>query len=165
MKCRERLEAYLQENSVPYQIQHHPVAYTAQRVADSEHLPGRLLGKVVVVSADGKLAMLVLPAPARVDWGRVAVALGTDEVRLAHESEFARTFPDCEVGAMPPFGNLYDLPVYVDEEIARLETAYFQAGSHLETFSLRYSDFDRLVKPRVAALAATPPPKEALAHN
>ena len=162
MKCRERLEAYLQENAVPYEIQHHPVAYTAQRVADSEHLPGKLLGKVVLVIADEKLAMLVLPAPARVDWTRVAEALGTEEVRLAHESEFARTFPDCEVGAMPPFGNLYGLPVYVDQSLAADEKVFFQAGAHDETFSLRYADFARLAKPNVARLASLPP-REALA--
>ena len=165
MKCRERLEAFLQENSVPYQIQHHPLAYTAQRVADSEHLPGKLLGKVVLVVADGKLAMLVVPAPARVDWLKVAEAVGTDEVRLAHESEFAKAFPDCEVGAMPPFGNIYGLPVFVDEEIASLETAHFQAGTHVETISLRYADFARLVGPKVVSLVANPPPREALASR
>jgi Ala-tRNA(Pro) deacylase len=163
MKCRERLEAYLQENAVPYEIQHHPVAYTAQRVADSEHLSGKLLGKVVLVVADEKLAMLVLPAPARVDWARVAEAVGTDEVRLAHESEFAKTFPDCEVGAMPPFGNLYGLTVYVDEDLAGRERIFLQAGTHDETLSLRYADFARLVKPRVAPLASRPP-WEALAR-
>jgi Ala-tRNA(Pro) deacylase len=163
MKCREKLEAYLRENSVPYQIQHHPVAYTAQRVADSEHLPGKLLAKVVVVVADEKLAMLVRPAPARADWAWVAAVVGTEEVRLAHESEFARAFPDCEVGAMPPFGNLYDLPTFVDEQLAGLETMYCQAGTHTETLSLRYEDYARLVKPTVVPLAAQPPPKESLA--
>lgn len=163
MKCRERLEAYLQENAVPYEIQHHPVAYTAQRVADSEHLSGKLLGKVVVVVADEKLAMLVLAAPARVDWTKVAEAVGTDEVRLAHESEFAKTFPDCEVGAMPPFGNLYSLPVYVDQDLAANEKVIFQAGSHDETFSIRYADFARLAKPTVVSLTSLPP-REALAH-
>ncbi len=163
MKCRERLEAYLQENAVPYEIQHHPVAYTAQRVADSEHLSGKLLGKVVLVVADEKLLMLVLPAPARVDWTRVAEAVGTDEVRLAHESEFARTFPDCEVGAMPPFGNLYGLPVYLDQDLAANEKLFFQAGTHDETFSIRYADFARLAQPRIAPLASLPP-REALAR-
>ena len=163
MKCRERLEAYLQENSVPYEFQHHPVAYTAQRVADSEHLSGKLLGKVVVVVADEKLAMLVLSAPARVDWAKVAEAVGTDEVRLAHESEFARAFADCEVGAMPPFGNLYGLPVFVDQDLAGLETIVFQAGTHDETFSMRYADFARLAEPTVVPLSMLPP-KEALAR-
>jgi Ala-tRNA(Pro) deacylase len=162
MKCREKLEAYLRENAVPYEIQHHPVAYTAQRVADSEHLSGKLLGKVVLVVADEKLAMLVLAAPDRLDWAKVAEAVGADEIRLAHESEFAKTFPDCEVGAMPPFGNLYGLPVYVDQELAARETVYFQAGAHDETFSVRYSDFARLANPYVVSLTNLPP-REALA--
>jgi Ala-tRNA(Pro) deacylase len=163
MACRERLEAFLQQHSIPYEIQRHPVAYTAQRVADSEHLPGRLLAKVVLVVADGKLEMLVVPGPTRVDWASVAKAIGTDEVRLAHESEFARAFPDCEVGAMPPFGGFYDLPVWVDEQLARLDTIYFQAGTHTETMSLHFADYARVVQPNVVRIVAQSPPREAVA--
>jgi len=153
MNCKERLEAYLRENKVPFQIVHHPLAYTAQEVAAAEHVPGKMLAKVVMVFADGKLAMLTLPAPHRVDLTKAAAVLGAREVRLAHEEEFAAAFPDCEVGAMPPFGNLYDLPVYVDNVLAGDEEIVFQAGTHTDTMTLRYADFQRLVKPEVGDLA------------
>lgn len=153
MKCKERLEAYLREHQVAYQTQHHPTAYTAQEVAAREHIPGRMLAKVVVVLADGKMAMLALPAPYRVDFGKAAAALGAQEVRLAREDEFAAAFPDCSVGAMPPFGNLYNLPVYVDKTLTEDETVVFQAGTHTDTMSVRYADFERLVQPNVADFA------------
>ncbi len=153
MNCKERLEAYLRENKVPFQMVHHPLAYTAQEVAAAEHVPGKMLAKVVVVFADGKLAMMALPAPFRVDLNKAAAALAAKEVRLAHEEEFAAAFPDCEVGAMPPFGNLYELPVCVDKALAEDETIIFQAGTHTDTISLKYADFQRLVKPKVAEFA------------
>ena len=156
MGCREDLEAYLRENKVPYQSQHHAVAYTAQEVAASEHIPGRMLAKVVMVLADGKLSMLVLPAPARVDLDKAAAALGAKEARLAHEDEFADRFPGCEVGAMPPFGNLFDLPVFVDKALAEDETIVFEAGTHTDTMSMKYADYERLVKPQAAEFARQP---------
>ena len=153
MNCKERLEAYLRENKVLFQIVHHPLAYTAQEVAASEHVPGKMLAKVVMVFADGKLAMLALPAPYRVDLNKAAAILAAREVRLSHEEEFAAAFPDCEVGAMPPFGNLYDLPVYADKALAEDEEIVFQAGTHTDTMTLKYADFERLVKPKVAEFA------------
>jgi Ala-tRNA(Pro) deacylase len=156
MQCKERLEAYLRENGIPFQVQFHPVAYTAQHVADAEHISGKLLAKVVMVLADGKLAMLVLPAPYRVDLAKACSALGAKEIRLAHEPDFAAAFPDCEIGAMPPFGNLYGLPVYVDAALSEDETIVVQAGTHTDTVSLTYADYARLVQPTVAALAARP---------
>jgi len=153
VKCKERLEAYLRENQVAYQVQHHPTAYTAQEVAAREHIPGKMLAKVVIVLADGKMRMLILPAPCRVDFAKAAAVLGAKEVRLAREDEFAAAFPDCSVGAMPPFGNLYDVPVYVDRTLTDDETIVFQAGTHTDTMSIRYEDFERLVKPRVADFA------------
>jgi Ala-tRNA(Pro) deacylase len=153
MQCKDRLEAYLRDNQVPFRVQHHPLAYTAQEVAASEHIPGKLLAKVVMVVADGELAMLAQPAPHRVDPARAAAALGAKEIRLAHEAEFAAAFPDCEVGAMPPFGNLYGIPVYIDEALAEDETIVFRAGTHTDTMSLRYADFERLVRPATAAFA------------
>jgi len=153
MNCKERLDAYLRENKVPFQVIHHPLAYTAQEVAAAEHVPGKMLAKVVMVFADGKLVMLALPAPHRVDLNKAAAALGAKEVRLAHEEEFVAAFPDCEVGAMPPFGNLYDLPVYMDKALAEDDTIIFQAGTHTDTVSLKYADFERLVKPRVGDFA------------
>src|SRR3989304_5104016 len=153
MKCKERLEAYRRENKVPFQVQHHPQAFTAQEIAASEHIPGKLLAKVVMVLADGKMVMLALPAPYRVDLAKAAAVLGAKEVRLAREEEFAAAFPDCEVGAMPPFGNLYDVPVYVDKALVEDDTIVFNAGTHTDTISMKYADFERLVKPRVAEFA------------
>ena len=153
MQCKDRLEAYLRENQVPFQMQHHARVFTAQEVAASEHIPGKMLAKVVMALADGRLLMVVLPAPDRVDLAKLGMLLNTRDVRLAQESEFAAAFPDCEVGAMPPFGNLYNLPVYVDTTLAEDETIVFQAGTHTDTMSMRYADFERLVQPTVADLA------------
>src|SRR4051812_31763002 len=114
MKCKERLEHYLRDNLVPYQAQHHAPAYTAQAVAESEHVPGKLLAKVVMVHTDGRPTMLVLPADYAVQFEQARSALGARDMRLAHEEELAATFPDCEIGAMPPFGNLYGIPVVVE---------------------------------------------------
>ncbi len=156
MKCREKLETYLRDNAVPYQVQHHPLAYTAQEVAASEHISGKLLAKVVMALADGKMVMLVLPGPYHVDLAKTAAELGARDARLAQEREFAADFPDCEVGAEPPFGNLYGLPVYVDRSLTQDETIVFRAGTHTDTMSLKYADFERLVKPTVADFARQP---------
>jgi Ala-tRNA(Pro) deacylase len=153
MNCKERLEAFLRESQVPYQTQHHPRAFTAQEVAASEHLPGQLLAKVVIVVADGNMVMLALPAPERVYLPQVAKVLEAKDVKLAHEKDFAYAFPGCEVGAMPPFGNFFNMPVYVDPILAADETIYFQAGTHTDTMSMKYADFERLVKPIVAAFS------------
>jgi Ala-tRNA(Pro) deacylase len=153
MNCKDRLEGYLREDQVSFETHHHPTAFTAQEVAASEHTPGKMVVKVVMVLADGELAMLAMPAPYQADLDRVAEVLGATEVRLAHEEEFAPAFPDCEVGAMPPFGNLYGLPVYVDEALAEDETIVVQAGTHTDTIRLRYADFERLVRPTVARFA------------
>ncbi|TET94906.1 MAG: YbaK/EbsC family protein [Dehalococcoidia bacterium] len=153
MGCKEELEAYLRENKVPFQVQHHAVAYTAQEVAAAEHVPGRMLAKVVVLLGDGKLSMFVLPAAARVDVEKAAAVLGAKEARLAHEDEFADRFPGCEVGAMPPFGNLYDIPLYVDKSLSEDETIVFEAGTHTDTMSMKYADFERLAKPTMAEFA------------
>jgi Ala-tRNA(Pro) deacylase len=151
--CKERLESYLREEQVPFEVRHHPRAVTAQEVAASEHVPGKMLAKTVMVLADGEMVMLTLPAPYQVDMEKAGSALGAREVRLAQEEEFEGSFPDCEVGAMPPFGNLYDLPVYVEETLAEDETIVFRAGTHIDTMSVTYADFDRLVEPTVAKFA------------
>jgi Ala-tRNA(Pro) deacylase len=153
MGCRDRLEDYLRENGVPFEVQHHPMAITAQEVAAAEHVPGKMLAKVVMVSADGEMAMLSLPAPYQVDLEKAGKMLGAEEARLAQEEEFEGAFPDCEVGAMPPFGNLYGLPVYVEEALAEDETIFFRAGTHTDTMSVGYADFERLVEPTVGDFA------------
>jgi Ala-tRNA(Pro) deacylase len=154
MDCKDRLEAYLREKEVPFEVRHHPRATTAQEVAASEHVPGKMLAKTVMVLADGKMVMLALPAPYQVDVDKAGKVLG-GEVRLAHEEEFEDTFPDCEVGAMPPFGNLYEVPVYVEAALAEVETIVFRAGSHTDTMSVSYADFERLVEPTIAEFAAS----------
>jgi Ala-tRNA(Pro) deacylase len=156
MGCKEDLEAYLREAKIPFQVQHHAVAYTAQEVAAAEHIPGRMLAKVVIILGDGELSMFVLPAPARVDLDKATAVLGAKEARLAHEDEFADRFPGSEVGAMPPFGNLYDLPVYVDKSLAADETIVFEAGTHTDTMSMKYADYQRLVKPNLVEFARYP---------
>ena len=153
MTCKERLEAYLREQRVSFTIQHHRAAYSAQDVAAIEHVPGKLVAKVVMAFADGKLVMLVLPASYRVDLVQAGTAIGAKSVYLAGERELAVAFPDCEVGAMPPFGNLYHVPVYVDQALAQDETIVFQAGTHTDTITMRYADFTRLVKPSVVKCA------------
>jgi Ala-tRNA(Pro) deacylase len=149
MQCKDRLEAFLRDERVAFQVQQHPLAYTAQEVAASEHIPGRMLAKVVMVVADETMVMLALPAPDRVDVAKLGAALEAKGARLAHEEEFAAAFPDCEVGAMPPFGNLYGLPVYVDRSLTEDDTIVFGAGTHTDTISLKYADFERLVSPKI----------------
>ncbi len=156
MQGKERLEAHLREHKVPFQTQHHAKVFTAQEVAGSEHIPGKMFAKVVMVIADGKLVMLALPASYVVDLGKVKAALGAQDVRLAEEAEFGSAFPDCDVGAMPPFGNLYDVPVYVDEALAEDETIVFEAGTHTDTMSLKYADYERLTKPTVVSFSRRP---------
>ncbi len=152
MECRQRLERYLRENGVVFETRHHPRAVSAQEVAAAEHVPGRMLAKTVMVMADERLVMLVLPAPQQVDLGKTTAALGVKEARLADEAEFEGAFPDCEVGAMPPFGNLYGVPVYVEEALAEDEQIVFRAGTHTDTMSVRYADFEKLVTPVVAGV-------------
>lgn len=155
MDCAERLEGYLKENGVAVEIQEHRPAFTAQRVAATEHVPGRMFAKVVMAEEDGELVMLVLPATSVVDTRKAEDAVGGEPLRLATEREFAPRFPDCEAGAMPPFGNLYDVPVYVDRALGQSERIVFQAGTHTVTMSVPYADFERLARPKVADLAVS----------
>jgi Ala-tRNA(Pro) deacylase len=156
MTCKERLQASLDGEHVPYELQQHSVAYTAQQIAASEHISGRLVAKVVIVLANGGPVVLTLPASNRVDFERVKEILHARDVRLADETEVAPLFPDCEVGAMPPFGNLYELPVVVDQQLAEDEYIVFPVGTHTETMRLRYDDFARVVRPVVADVARHP---------
>lgn len=155
MQCKERLEAYLKDNQVPYQTQQHSQAFSAQKIAESEHISGHKVAKVVIVLVDNRMVALVLPGTLRADLNKVRTILGANEVRLAEEREFAAHFPDCAVGAMPPFGNLYGLPVYVDKGLENEETIVFPLGSYTETLSLKYADFARLAQPRVVEIART----------
>lgn len=153
MACFDTLSAYLRANNIPFTTHQHAPAFTAREFAAAAHLPALMTAKVVVVMADEKLVMLVLPASYRVDLGRVYELLGAHMVRLADERELAVAFPDCAIGAMPPFGNLYGIPVLVDPLIAAQPQLVFQPGSHTETVALAYADYERLVRPQVAAIA------------
>jgi Ala-tRNA(Pro) deacylase len=155
MQCRERLEAYLREHQVPYLLQHHAQAFSAQKIAESEHIPGKMVAKTVIILADDQLIALVLPASYQADLNKVQAILGAREIRLAHESEFANVFTDCEVGTMPPFGNLYGILVYVDKNLTEEETMVFPVGTYTDTMSLKYSDFERVVQPKVIEFART----------
>jgi Ala-tRNA(Pro) deacylase len=138
---------------VRYEALTHRQAFTAQETAQAQHVHGREMAKVVIVRSGQDFAMVVLPAPSRVDLERAGAALGKPDLALATEGEFASLFPGCEPGAMPPFGNLYGLPVWVDRQLTRNEHIVFNAGTHTQTVRMRYADFAQLVQPKVAALA------------
>ena len=155
MPILTKLREYLDKQQVPYEVLSHRQAFTAQEVAQAQHVPGRELAKVVMVRSGGAFVMLVVPAPYRVDLERAKSAVGKSDLVLATEDEFTGLFPQCEAGAMPPFGNLYDLPVYVDRTLTRDEEIVFNAGTHTQTVKMKYADFARLVQPKVVAVAAT----------
>ena len=143
------LKEYLDREGVRYVTIVHSPAYTAQEVAAMAHIPGKNVAKTVVVRADGKLALAVVPASYTVDFDMLQGAIGAEKVELAREEEFQGTFPDCELGAMPPFGNLYGMPVYVARSLAEDEDIAFNACSHHEMIKVPYKDFERLVQPHV----------------
>jgi Ala-tRNA(Pro) deacylase len=145
----KKLKAFLDENDVRYVTLKHSRAYTAQELAAKTHISGKEVAKTVIVKVDGKLAMMVLPASYRVDFKLLKQLFGTQQVTLATEAEFEYFFPDCEVGAMPPFGNLYDMEVYVAESLAEDYQIAFNNGSHTEMIKMSYEDFERLVQPIV----------------
>jgi Ala-tRNA(Pro) deacylase len=151
--CRARLEHYLRESGVGYELQHHPLAYTARGMAASEHLSAQLIAKVVIIVADAQTVMVVLPASHELEPGRLATELDAREARLATELEFGPIFGDCDVGAMPPFGNLYGMAVYVDRSLAEDTNIVFQAGTHTDTMRIPFADFVRLVEPSVIDVA------------
>jgi Ala-tRNA(Pro) deacylase len=149
MAIARKLKEYLDKSEAPYKVSTHQEVYTAQEVAATLHVPGKDIVKVVIVKTEGKFIMAVLPADHKVNVDKLRTVLRDPEARLATEGEFKGLFPDCDVGAMPPFGNLYDVGVYVDKSLAEDEEIVFQAGSHVETVKMKYRDFDRLVGPEV----------------
>jgi Ala-tRNA(Pro) deacylase len=144
-----KLKKFLDENDVKYTTISHSRAYTAQQVAHSAHISGKDLAKTVMIIIDGKMAMAVLPATRHVDFNLIKEAIGIKSITLANEEEFKYFFPACEVGTMPPFGNLYDMQVYVDKSLAKDHEIAFNAGSHTELVQMAYQDFENLVKPYV----------------
>jgi Ala-tRNA(Pro) deacylase len=147
--ARDRLQAYLREHGVCFTLRHHPLAFSAHEVAEAEHIPDERLAKAVVLVANREPVLVVLPAAYQVHLGKLSVALHAREVHLADEQLVARLFDDCEVGAIPLFGNLYGLEVLVDRTLAAHEHLEFRAGTHTETIGMAYADFARLTQPTV----------------
>ena len=145
-----RLKEFLDEHHVKYVTVGHSPAYTADEIAEAAHISAKDLAKTVVIKLNGKMAMAVLPANHKVDFGLLKRATGADQVELADEREFQDRFPDCDVGAMPPFGNLYDMEVYVEKALTEDDEIGFNAGNHSEIVKLAYKDFEGLVHPTVA---------------
>ncbi len=148
-----RLKEFLKEKGIRFINIHHSSAYTAQEIAALAHIRGKELAKTVIVKLDGKMVMAVLPASYQVDLELLKMAAGAQEARLATEEEFKDLFPECELGAMPPFGNLYGIEVYVAPPLAEDKEIAFNAGSHYELIKLAYTDFERLVRPKVASFS------------
>jgi Ala-tRNA(Pro) deacylase len=156
MPVVKRLREFLDDQRVKYLMISHSPAFTAQEIAASAHIPGKELAKTVMVKLDGKMTMAVLPASRRVDFEALRSRTGARQAELANEKEFQDMFPECELGAMPPFGNLYGLDVWVDESLTRDAEIAFNAGSHTELLRLAYRDFERLVNPKVARIGSGP---------
>lgn len=144
-----KLKEFLDSEGIKYVTISHSKAYTAQEVAASAHISGKEMAKTVIVKLDGAMAMVVLPANHKVDFDFLARGLGAKNAALATEEEFKGLFPDCEPGAMPPFGNLYGMDVYIEEGLTEGSRIAFNAGSHTEVIRLPYRDFERLAKPKV----------------
>jgi Ala-tRNA(Pro) deacylase len=149
----QKLRQFLDENLVKYIVITHSKAFTSQGIAQLTHISGKELAKTVMLNQDGELCMAVLPASKQVNLAAFAKLTGSKEVSLAGEPDFKDRFPDCEVGAMPPFGNLYGLRVYADASLARDQQIAFNAGSHLELAQLAYRDFEKLVAPTILEFA------------
>jgi Ala-tRNA(Pro) deacylase len=142
----------LDENKVSYEVLHHPEAVTAQRIAQAEHVKGRHHAKVVIVKSGDQHLMMVLPADHQIDLEKAEKAIGK-AVSLGKEQDFKPLFPDCAIGAMPAFGNLYGLPTYVDQHLAEQDYIVFEAGTHTDAIKMSYRDYEKIVKPKVNDLA------------
>jgi Ala-tRNA(Pro) deacylase len=152
MPILKKLKEVLDQANVSYEVYHHALAYTAQEVATAQHLSAKEVAKVVMLKMNGDLVMGVIAANHKINLSTVKASLGVKDVRLATEAEFTSRFPECEIGAMPPFGNLFGVPVFVDPALEKDEYIYFNAGNHVQTVRMKYQDFARLVKPQKARL-------------
>jgi Ala-tRNA(Pro) deacylase len=152
MEIPKQLIDCLAGNKVSYEVLHHPEAVTAQRIAQAEHVKGRHHAKVVMVKSGDQHLMMVLPADHQIDLEKVEKAIGK-AVSLDNEQEFMTLFSDCAIGAMPPFGNLYGLPTYVEQSLAEQDYIVFEAGTHTDAIKMSYRDYEKIVKPKVNDLA------------
>jgi Ala-tRNA(Pro) deacylase len=150
-----KLEKFLDGKGINYVRITHSTAYTAQETAAAAHVPGKALAKTVILKTDGKMIMAVLPASRKLDLGLLREAVGVNKVEIANETEFKDMFPECDIGAIPPFGNLYGMDVISEGILAENEEIAFNAGSHTELVRLSYKDFLELVKPNVASFSST----------
>jgi len=148
----KRLKQYLDTHNIKYVSISHSLAFTALEIAKSAHIPSKEMAKTLIVEIDDQPTMVVVPAADKINL-KVLAEVFDASVTLADEPEFSKLFPDCEVGAMPPFGNLYDLDVYIAESVTERETIAFNAGSHSEVIKMAYKDFEKLVKPKLILLA------------
>ena len=146
----QKLKEFLDSHSIKYVTISHSRAFTAQETATSAHIPGKELAKTVMVKMNGKMAMAVLPAYSKVDFDILKKATGSATIEIASEKEFKNLFPDCEIGAMPPFGNLYGMEVFVAKSLTEDKEIAFNAGSHRELVKMLYKDFEKLVRPKIA---------------
>jgi len=147
-----KLREFLDSHNIKYLVISHSLAYTAQGVAALAHVSGKKLAKTVIVKIDGVLAMTVIPASEHVDLDRLRVLTGAQAVEIASERDFKDAFPDCETGAMPPFGNLYDMSVYADASLGDYEEITFSAGTHRELVRMNWKDMVRLTNPTISHL-------------
>lgn len=145
----QKLREYLDSHSVKYHTELHAPTVDAARTAQAAHIPGREFAKTVIIRNNGRLSMAVLPSTDVVHVEQLKKALGSEDLDLADESELSSAFPDCELGAMPPFGNLYDMEVFVSDHLRNDEHIVFNAGAHDEVMRMSYRDYDRLVNPTV----------------
>lgn len=145
----QQVTNYLDKARVDYRCDSHPLAYTAQQIAELSKIHGMSFAKTVMVIADTKLTMIAIPAPYTVNFDNIAQAIGAQNVELAYEDQFRNAFPDCETGAMPPFGNLFNIPVYMAEPLSEQEEICFNAGNHHELLHMKSADFKKLVKPTI----------------
>jgi Ala-tRNA(Pro) deacylase len=155
MAIRRTIE-FLDGNQVKYVLLKHSHAFAAQDVAASAHVPARTFAKTIVVKVDGRLALAVVPATRQIDLGLLRIACGALEVEIADEYEFAGRFDGCQLGTMPPFGNLFGLPTYLDVALAMRTFIAFNAGSHTDVVVMRFADYKRLAHPKVVSLSAPP---------
>jgi Ala-tRNA(Pro) deacylase len=155
MAISAKLKTFLDGAKIKYTPAKHPVVYTAQEIAAAQHVPGRQLAKCVLIKTDRGPVLAVLPAVYRVDLKRVKSAAGAKSASIAKESDIKHHFPDIEVGAMSPFGNLYGVPVIVEKELGNAKDVVFNAGSHTDTIKMAYQDVIKLTKPKLGGFALT----------
>jgi Ala-tRNA(Pro) deacylase len=150
------LLSFLRQNNVPFLLRHHPPAISATDLAASEHVPTDMVAKSIAFAAHGRYVLAVVPATCHVDLDRLRGATNEDDLHIVGEPELALVFPDCELGALHPFGNLYRVPVYVDSTLANARSFAFHAGTHRDAIYVSYADFVRVVQPVISDIRLEP---------